>query len=143
MLQYFQIKSPNNFKQKKQYGEVVSPIYLTTTFKQKEPGIPFNKYEYSRSGNPTRDELETCIANLENSAYGISFSSGLATINAVLKIIEKDKILLSVLDIYGGTKRLFSKLHNNINQTMNEWMCYLILIIIALLIIKCPQTLQE
>ena len=89
-------------------GAVATPIYQTSTFAQS--GLGENKgYEYSRSGNPTRSALETCIASLEGGQYGLAFSSGLAAEQAVLSLLKSGDHLISCDDLYGGTYRLFER----------------------------------
>ncbi len=89
-------------------GAVVTPITLSTTFVQ--DGVGNHKgFEYSRSGNPTRAALETCIASLEGARHGFAFASGLAAEDNVLRVLHQgDRILLGN-DAYGGTFRLISK----------------------------------
>jgi cystathionine gamma-synthase len=89
-------------------GAVVTPITLSTTFAQ--DGVGSHKgFEYSRSGNPTRAALETCLASLENAAFGFAFASGLAAEDNIIRLLQQgDRILLGN-DAYGGTFRLISK----------------------------------
>jgi cystathionine gamma-synthase len=89
-------------------GAVVTPITLSTTFAQE--GVGNHKgFEYSRSGNPTRAALETCVASLENASHGLAFASGLAAEDNVLRLLTQgDRVLLGN-DAYGGTFRLISK----------------------------------
>ncbi|KAK9892134.1 hypothetical protein WA026_018334 [Henosepilachna vigintioctopunctata] len=88
--------------------DVVTPISLAVTFKQDGPG-DFKKYEYSRSGNPTRDVLEKVIASLEGGNFGACFSSGLGAATAILSLLKQGDHLICVDDVYGGTNRLLSK----------------------------------
>lgn len=89
-------------------GAVVPPLSLATTFAQQAVG-EHRGYEYSRSGNPTRTALETCLASLEGAARGLAFSSGLAAEDAVLRTLHPgDHVILSG-DAYGGTFRLIDK----------------------------------
>ncbi|PIP33298.1 cystathionine gamma-synthase [Candidatus Gottesmanbacteria bacterium CG23_combo_of_CG06-09_8_20_14_all_37_19] len=88
-------------------GDVVVPIHLSTTFARRKVGEPTGGYEYSRSGNPTRDALEKNLAVLENGKYAFTFSSGLAAITIVLMLLKKGDHVLSIDDVYGGTRRLF------------------------------------
>jgi cystathionine gamma-synthase len=91
-------------------GAVVTPISLSTTFAQDSIGV-HKGYEYSRSGNPTRTALETCVASLELADHGLSFASGLAAEDNVLRLLTPgDRILLGN-DAYGGTFRLISKIY--------------------------------
>ncbi len=89
-------------------GAVVTPITLSTTFAQ--DGVGNHKgFEYSRSGNPTRAALETCVASLEDASHGLAFASGLAAEDNVLRLLTQgDRVLLGN-DAYGGTFRLISK----------------------------------
>ncbi len=89
-------------------GAVVTPITLSTTFAQTGVGNHLG-FEYSRSGNPTRAALETCLASLEQADFGLSFASGLAAEDTILRLLHQgDRILLGN-DAYGGTFRLISK----------------------------------
>ncbi len=86
-------------------GAVNVPIYQTSTYKQSELGVNTG-WEYSRTGNPTRDALEKLIADLEGGKYGLAFASGLAAIHTVLSLFKHgDKIVVSN-NIYGGTFRI-------------------------------------
>ncbi|TRO67500.1 cystathionine gamma-synthase [Christiangramia sabulilitoris] len=91
------------------YGSVMPPIYQTSTYAQSTPG-GHKGYEYSRSGNPTRTALEKSLANLENGNYGLAFGSGLAAIDAVLKLFEPGDEIISTNDLYGGSYRLFTRI---------------------------------
>ena len=87
-------------------GAISVPIYQTSTFVQEAPGV--NKgYDYARTGNPTRATLEQLIAGLEKGTTGIAFSSGLAAIDAIVKLLQSGDEILAVDDIYGGAFRLF------------------------------------
>src|SRR3954451_425302 len=90
-------------------GAVVVPIYQTSTFVQQEVG-QHKGYEYSRSGNPTRTALETCMAALEGGVRGLAFASGLAAEDTILRTMLSpgDHVLIPG-DAYGGTYRLFAK----------------------------------
>jgi cystathionine gamma-lyase len=88
-----------------QHGAVMPPIYATSTFAQPAPG-QHTGYEYSRSGNPTRDTLEAAIAELEGGSRGYAFASGLAGIATVLELLDKESHIVAVDDVYGGTYRL-------------------------------------
>ncbi|WP_298528620.1 cystathionine gamma-synthase [uncultured Christiangramia sp.] len=91
------------------YGSVMPPIYQTTTYSQSSPG-EHKGYEYSRSANPTRTALEKSLASLENGEYGLAFGSGLAAIDAVLKMFKPGDEIISTNDLYGGSYRLFTKI---------------------------------
>lgn len=90
-------------------GDVAVPIHLSTTFARKKVNIPTRGYEYSRSGNPTRHALEKNLVSLENGKYAFAFSSGLSAITNVLLLLESGDHVLSIDDVYGGTRRLFIK----------------------------------
>lgn len=91
------------------YGAVMPPIYQTSTFAQAEPG-DHKGYEYSRTHNPTRRALEKSMASIENGQYGLCFASGLAAIDAVIKLLQPGDEVLSSNDLYGGSYRLFAKI---------------------------------
>jgi cystathionine gamma-lyase len=91
-------------------GSVVVPIYQVSTYRQKEPGSETG-YVYSRSGNPTRTALERALASLEEAQYGLAFASGLAAITTtLLSLLKAGDHVLAVEDMYGGTRRLFSRI---------------------------------
>jgi cystathionine beta-lyase/cystathionine gamma-synthase len=94
------------------YGSVMPPIYQTSTYAQSTPG-GHKGYEYSRSGNPTRHALEASFASIENGNYGLAFGSGLAAIDAVLKLLKFGDEVISTNDLYGGTYRLFTKIYED------------------------------
>ena len=99
-------------------GALSVPIYQTSTFVQEAPGV--NKgYDYARSGNPTRATLEDIIAKLENGEVGVAFGSGLAAIDAVIKLLEAGDEILAVDDIYGGAFRLFTHIYQKFGITVN------------------------
>jgi cystathionine gamma-synthase len=91
-------------------GAVVTPITLSTTFAQDAVGT-HKGFEYSRSGNPTRLALETCVAALENGAHGLAFASGLAASDNVLRLLAPGQRIVLGNDAYGGTFRLISKIY--------------------------------
>lgn len=93
----------------KAYGSVMPPIYQTSTYAQSTPG-GHKGYEYSRSANPTRHALEQSLASIENGDYGIAFASGLAAIDAIMKLLKPGDEVVSTSDLYGGTYRLFTKI---------------------------------
>ena len=89
-------------------GAIMTPIYQTSTYVQEAPGK--NKgYEYARSQNPTRKVLEEALAISENGKYGLSFASGVAATDAVIKLLGPGDEVIAGNDMYGGTYRLFSK----------------------------------
>jgi cystathionine beta-lyase/cystathionine gamma-synthase len=89
-------------------GATVVPIYATSTFTQEAPGV-HKGYEYSRSGNPTRSALETCLAALEGAERGLAFASGLAATNAVFSLLRPGDEVAAAADLYGGTYRLLER----------------------------------
>jgi cystathionine gamma-synthase len=93
-------------------GAVIPPVYLTSTYVQKSIGELRGGYEYSRGGNPTRTVLETLLAALEGGKHGLSFASGLAAEDTILRalVTAGDHIVLGN-DVYGGTHRLINRVH--------------------------------
>lgn len=89
-------------------GAVMTPIYQTSTYKQTSPG-DHQGYEYSRGTNPTRTALQNSLAALENAAYGLAFSSGMAATETVLKLLQPGDEVISGDDLYGGTYRMFKR----------------------------------
>lgn len=89
-------------------GAVMTPIYATSTYKQSAPGI-HQGYEYSRTGNPTRNAYEECLASLESGSRGFAFASGMAAINTVIDLLDMGDHIIASNDLYGGTFRLFDK----------------------------------
>ena len=99
----------------KETGAVMPPIHLSSTFKQKSPGD--FKYEYARTGNPTRDVLEKLLTEIEDGTYGFAFSSGMAAISALSDALGNNYSILSSDDVYGGTRRIFDKI-KSVNQNV-------------------------
>ncbi|MCK0147489.1 cystathionine gamma-synthase [Arenibacter sp. F26102] len=93
----------------KAYGAVMPPIYQTSTYAQSTPG-GHKGYEYSRSANPTRSALENSLASIENGKYGLAFGSGLAAIDAVIKLLNPGDEVISTSDLYGGSYRIFKRI---------------------------------
>ncbi|MEY8869464.1 cystathionine gamma-synthase [Meridianimaribacter flavus] len=89
------------------YGSVMPPIYQTSTYAQSTPG-GHKGYEYSRTHNPTRNALENAFASIENGNHGLAFGSGLAAIDAVIKLLNPGDEVVSTNDLYGGSYRLFT-----------------------------------
>src|SRR5262245_20278242 len=89
-------------------GATVVPIYATSTYTQAAPG-QHKGYEYSRSSNPTRTALETCLAALEGGERGLAFASGLAATTAVLSLLRPGDEVAAAADLYGGTFRLLER----------------------------------
>jgi cystathionine beta-lyase len=94
------------------FRPISTPIYQTATFEQ-EHTDSFGEYDYSRSGNPTRSVLEKHLATLENGTRGFCFSSGMAAIATVTKLLRSGDEILADNDLYGGTCRLFTKVINH------------------------------
>ena len=92
------------------YGAVMPPIYQTSTYAQSTPG-GHKGYEYSRTHNPTRNALENSFASIENGKHGLAFSSGMAAIDTVIKLLNPGDEVISTNDLYGGTYRLFTKVY--------------------------------
>ena len=93
-------------------GSVIPPIFATSTYKQKSPGV-HTGYEYSRTQNPTREKLEACIAGIEKCKFGISFSSGLAAGASILDMLPANSHIIALDDLYGGSWRLFELVRKN------------------------------
>lgn len=90
-------------------GAIMTPIYQTSTYVQAAPG-DHKGYEYSRTHNPTRTALQNALAALENGTHGLCFSSGMASIDALVKLLKPGDEVVSTNDLYGGTYRLFTKI---------------------------------
>ncbi|MCW3116978.1 MAG: PLP-dependent transferase [Chitinophagaceae bacterium] len=99
-------------------GAISVPIYQTSTFVQEAPGVN-QGYDYARTGNPTRTVLEDVLAKLEKGETGIAFSSGLAAIDAIVKLLETGDEILAVDDIYGGAFRLFTQVYQKFGIKVN------------------------
>jgi cystathionine beta-lyase len=93
----------------KAYGAVMPPIYQTSTYAQSTPG-GHRGFEYSRTHNPTRQALEQSFASIEAGNHGFAFGSGLAAMDAVLKLLQPGDEIISTDDLYGGSYRLFTKI---------------------------------
>ncbi len=100
------------------YGAVMPPIYQTSTYAQSTPG-GHKGFEYSRSGNPTRSALENALASIENGNHGLAFGSGLAAIDAVIKLLEPGDEVVSTNDLYGGSYRLFNSIFKKFGITFH------------------------
>ncbi|MBA3674691.1 MAG: PLP-dependent transferase [Chitinophagaceae bacterium] len=99
-------------------GAISVPIYQTSTFVQEAPGVN-RGYDYARTGNPTRSALEKIIAELEAGSTGIAFGSGLAAIDAIIKLLKSGDEIVAVDDIYGGAYRLFTHIFKKFGITVN------------------------
>jgi cystathionine beta-lyase len=99
-------------------GSISTPIYQTATFVQEAPGV--NKgFDYARTGNPTRKVLENLIASLEHGDAGFAFATGLAAIDAVVKLLSTGDEIVAVNDIYGGAYRLFTHVYAKLGITVH------------------------
>ncbi|MGO3654753.1 MAG: trans-sulfuration enzyme family protein, partial [Sphingobacterium sp.] len=97
----------------KSTGAVMTPIYQTSTYKQKSPG-EHQGFEYSRGTNPTRQALENCLASLENGDFGLAFSSGMAATDCVLRLLKPGDEVVTGDDLYGGSYRIFTKVYQQL-----------------------------
>src|SRR5438874_9194782 len=86
-------------------GCTVTPLYLTSVFTFEELGKT-KGYDYGRHGNPTRTAMETCLASLEGAKHALAFSSGMAAVDAVMRLLKPGDHLVLAEDVYGGTVRL-------------------------------------
>ena len=93
-------------------GAIMTPIYQTSTYVQDEIGV-HKGFEYSRTGNPTRQALENNLAAIEGGKYGACFGSGLAAIDAVVKMLNPGDEVISTNDLYGGSYRIFTTIFEN------------------------------
>ena len=93
-------------------GAIVPPIYQTATYVLEEIGID-KGFDYTRSSNPTRQDLEEHLAALEGGKFGIAFSSGMASADSCMKLLSQGDHVVCCDDVYGGTARLFNNLMTN------------------------------
>jgi len=93
-------------------GALMTPIYANSTYEQDAPG-DHRGYEYSRTANPTRTDLETNLASLESGEFGRCFSSGMGSINTVLNLLEAGDHVVTGEDVYGGTHRIFTQVYED------------------------------
>lgn len=102
-------------------GAIMTPVYLTSTYVQASPG-EHKGFEYSRTQNPTRFALEACVAALEDGSHGLAFASGCATTDAVLHLLKSGDHVVSMDDVYGGTRRLFEQVwrHHGVDFTFAD-----------------------
>ncbi len=91
-------------------GAIMTPIFQTSTYVQAAPG-DHKGFEYARTQNPTRDQLEASLAALENGKYGRAFASGMSATDSIIKLLEPGDEIIVSNDLYGGTYRLFTKLY--------------------------------
>ncbi len=90
-------------------GAIMTPIYQTSTYAQSSPG-EHKGFEYSRTHNPTRSQLQDNLAALENAKHGLCFASGMAAIDAVVKLLSPGDEVISTNDLYGGSYRIFTQI---------------------------------
>ncbi len=90
-------------------GAIMTPIFQTSTYVQSAPG-DHKGFEYARTQNPTRNALQNALAAIENGKFGLSFSSGMAATDAVIKLLNPGDEVIAANDMYGGTYRLFTKI---------------------------------
>jgi cystathionine gamma-lyase len=93
-------------------GAIMTPIYQTSTYVQRSPG-DHDGYEYSRTHNPTRTQLQDNLAALENGNWGLCFSSGMGAIDTLAKLLKPGDEVISTNDLYGGSYRIFTKVFEN------------------------------
>ena len=91
-------------------GALMTPIHANSTYKQDAPG-EHRGYEYSRTGNPTRTDLEANLASLESGSHARCFSSGMGAINTVLNMLEAGDHVVAGDDVYGGTHRILTQVY--------------------------------
>ncbi|ELZ34880.1 cystathionine synthase/lyase [Halogeometricum pallidum JCM 14848] len=99
-------------------GALMTPIYANSTYEQDGPG-DHRGYEYSRTGNPTRTDLESNLASLEGGAHGRAFSSGMGSINTVLNLLEAGDHVVTGDDVYGGTHRIFTQVYEKFDLSFD------------------------
>lgn len=92
-------------------GAIMTPVFQTSTYVQPKPAEA-KLHEYSRTGNPTRDALQTAIATLEGGRFGLSFSSGMSAVDTVARLLDQGDHVIAGNDLYGGTYRLFTKVYS-------------------------------
>ena len=95
------------------FGAVSHPIYLTSTYKQESFGEYI--YDYSRAGNPTRDNLEKSISSLEDGKGAVAFGSGMAAISSIITLLSSGDHIIVSHNVYGGTFRILDKIYKNFN----------------------------
>lgn len=117
-MSYFTTQTIHSIPVDSLTGAIAVPIYQTSTYVQEAPGV--NKgFDYSRTNNPTRNTLEKIIADMELGSTGAAFSSGLAAIDAVIKLLQTGDEIVAVDDIYGGAFRLFTHIYEKFGITVH------------------------
>lgn len=99
-------------------GAIMTPIYQTSTYVQRSPG-DHKGYEYSRTHNPTRTQLQNAVAALENGKHGLAFASGMAAVDVIVKLLQPGDEVISTNDLYGGSYRIFTKVFANYGIKFN------------------------
>ncbi|MFQ5674690.1 MAG: trans-sulfuration enzyme family protein [bacterium] len=99
-------------------GAITAPIYQTSTYVQKSPGV-HKGYEYARTANPTRENLEANIASLECAVYGFAFSSGMAATSSLMGLLKQGDHVIVTDNVYGGTYRYFQQIMTNYGLTFS------------------------
>src|SRR5919107_4438317 len=91
-------------------GAIMTPIYQTSTYVQRSPG-DHRGFEYSRTHNPTRSQLQDALAALDNGKHGMAFATGMAAIDCLVKLLKPGDEVISTNGLYGGSYRLFTKVY--------------------------------
>lgn len=99
-------------------GATIVPIYQTSTYTQEAIGV-HKGFEYSRTGNPTRTALETCLASLEDARHGLAFASGMAATTTVMSLLSAGDHVVSGDDLYGGSYRVFNKVFSRLGLSFD------------------------
>ena len=99
-------------------GAIMTPVYLTSTYVQAGPG-EHKGYEYSRTKNPTRTALESCLAALEGARFGYAFASGLAATDTLIHLLDSGDHVVCSDDVYGGTFRIFDKVFKRLGLSFS------------------------
>jgi len=116
-------------------GAIIGPIYTSSTYVQDSPG-EHKGYDYSRTVNPTRKALETCIADLEQGGSGYAYASGMAATATVLEILDSGDHVISMDDLYGGTYRLFKNVRERSSGLDFSFTDFAVIFFIKQIIIK-------
>jgi len=101
-------------------GAISPPVYFSTPYRREGLGASTG-YDYTRTGNPTRDVLEESIASIEKGDHGFAFSSGMAAIHTVMSLFERGDELIVSEDLYGGTYRLFEEFSKKYGIVFHYW----------------------
>jgi len=116
----FSTKAIHSGVSRPQNKPIISPIYFTSAFELQSEQLEDNDFVYTRGGNPTRNELEAILKNLENCKYCSTFSSGLAAISAVFELLSPKDHIVTSFPLYGGTYRFFSKILSSREITLSH-----------------------